>query len=46
MFLTEPLRGCLGASLAGVSDIYTIGVRVLSGTGDAIGGLAFIDLTD
>jgi hypothetical protein len=36
----------LGASLAGVSDIYTIGVRVLSGTGDAIGGLAFIDLTD
>lgn len=36
----------LGASLAGVSDIYTIGVRVLSGTGDAIGGLAFFDLTD
>ncbi len=36
----------LGASLAGVSDIYTVGVRVLSGTGDAIGGLAFIDLTD
>ena len=36
----------LGSSLAGVSDIYTVGVRVLSGTGDAIGGLAFIDLTD
>ena len=36
----------LGATLAGVSDIYTIGVRVLSGTGDAIGGLGFFDLTD
>jgi hypothetical protein len=36
----------LGSTIAGVSDIYTIGVRVLTGTGDAIGGLAFIDLTD
>jgi hypothetical protein len=35
----------LGASLAGVSDVYTIGVRVLSGTGDIIGSLTFYDLT-
>jgi hypothetical protein len=35
----------LGVSLAGVSDVYTVGVRVLSGTGDAIGSLAFYDLT-
>ena len=36
----------LGASLAGVSDVYTLAIRVLSGTGEAIGSLAFIDLTD
>ncbi len=36
----------LGVSLAGVSDVYTLGIRVLSGTGSAIGSLAFIDLTD
>lgn len=35
----------LGVSLAGVSDVYTVGVRVLSGTGDAIGSLSFFDLT-
>lgn len=35
----------LGVSLANVSDVYTVGVRVLSGTGDAIGSLAFYDLT-
>ena len=35
----------LGASLAGVSDVYTIGVRTISGTGDAIGSLTFYDLT-
>jgi hypothetical protein len=35
----------LGASLAGVSDVYTIGVRTLSGTGDVIGSLTFYDLT-
>jgi len=35
----------LGASLAGVSDIYTIGVKTFSGTGDIIGSLTFYDLT-
>jgi hypothetical protein len=35
----------LGASLAGVSDVYTIGVRTISGTGDVIGSLTFYDLT-
>ena len=36
----------LGASLAGVSDVFTLAIRVLTGTGDAIGTLGFIDLTD
>jgi hypothetical protein len=37
----------LGASLAGVSDIYTIQIRTVSGatTGDAVGSLTFWDLT-
>jgi hypothetical protein len=35
----------LGASLAGVSDVYTIGVRAFTGTGDIIGSLTFYDLT-
>jgi len=35
----------LGASLAGVSDVYTVGVRVFTGTGDIIGSLTFYDLT-
>ena len=35
----------LGASLAGVSDVYTIGVKTFSGTGDIIGSLTFYDLT-
>lgn len=36
----------LGVSLAGVSDVYTLAVRVLSGTSSAIGSISFIDLTD
>jgi hypothetical protein len=36
----------LGASLAGTSDVYTVGVRVLTGTGDIIGSLTFLDLTE
>lgn len=36
----------LGVSLSGTSDVYTLAIRVLSGTGDAIGTLGFIDLTD
>ena len=38
----------LGVSLAGVSDVYTLAVRVLSTppTGDAYGVIDFIDLTD
>lgn len=36
----------LGVSLSGTSDVYTVAVRTISGTGDAIGSLAFIDLTD
>jgi hypothetical protein len=37
----------LGASIAGVSDIYTVAVRTVSGatTGDAVGSLSFFDLT-
>jgi hypothetical protein len=35
----------LGATLAGVSDTYTIAVRALSGTHTAIGTMAFWDLT-
>ena len=37
----------LGASLAGVSDIYTLAVRIVSGStkGDGIGSLSFYDLT-
>ncbi|MEY4720086.1 MAG: Cyanophage [Pseudomonadota bacterium] len=37
----------LGVSLAGVSDIYTVAIRTISGatTGDAVGSLSFYDLT-
>jgi hypothetical protein len=37
----------LGASLANVSDIYTVQIRTVSGatTGDAVGSLSFWDLT-
>jgi len=35
----------LGADLAGTSDIYTLAVRCLSGTHNAIGSLSFWDLT-
>jgi hypothetical protein len=37
----------LGVSLSGVSDIYTIQIRTVSGatTGDAVGTLSFYDLT-
>jgi hypothetical protein len=37
----------LGATIAGVSDIYTIAVRTVSGatTGDVVGSLSFYDLT-
>lgn len=35
----------LGVTLAGVSDIYTVAVRTISGSGDAIGSLSFFDLT-
>jgi hypothetical protein len=37
----------LGVSLAGVSDIYTVAVRLISGSGgSAVGALSFSDLTD
>ena len=38
----------LGASLAGVSDVFTLAIRTISGatTGDAIGAIDFLDLTD
>ncbi len=38
----------LGASLAGVSDVFTLAVRTVSGatTGDAVGAIDFLDLTD
>jgi hypothetical protein len=37
----------LGVSLAGVSDVYTLGVRTISGatTGDGVGSISFYDLT-
>ena len=37
----------LGATLAGVSDIYTLGVRTISGAtkGDGVGSITFFDLT-
>lgn len=37
----------IGASLAGVSDIYTLGVRTISGAtqGDGVGSISFYDLT-
>ena len=35
----------LGASLTGTSDIYTLAIRALSGTHNAIGSLSFWDLT-
>lgn len=36
----------LGVSLAGVSDIYTLAARTISGTDDIIGSLSYYDLTD
>jgi hypothetical protein len=37
----------LGVTIAGVSDIYTVAIRTVSGatTGDAVGSLSFYDLT-
>ena len=37
----------IGVSLSGVSDIYTLGVRTISGatTGDGVGSISFYDLT-
>lgn len=36
----------LGVSLAGVSDIFTLAVRTISGSDDIIGSLSYYDLTD
>ena len=37
----------IGATIGGVSDIYTLGVRTVSGatTGDGVGSISFYDLT-
>jgi hypothetical protein len=35
----------LGASIAGTSDVYTLGARTITGTGDIIGSITFFDLT-
>ena len=35
----------IGVTLAGVSEIYTVAVRNVSGSGSAVGSLSFIDLT-
>ena len=35
----------LGVSLSPASDIYTLGVRVFTGTGDAIGSISYWNLT-
>lgn len=36
----------LGASIAGVSDIFTLAARTISGTDDIIGSMSYYDLTD
>lgn len=36
----------LGVSLAGVSDIYTLAARTISGSDDIIGSMSYYDLTD
>ena len=38
----------IGASLTGVSDVYTLAIRTIDGasTGDAVGAIDFLDLTD
>ena len=36
----------LGVTIGGTSDIYTLAVRTITGTGDGIGSLSFWDLTD
>lgn len=36
----------LGVTIGGTSDIYTIAVRTIAGTGNGIGSLSFWDLTD
>lgn len=36
----------LGVSLTGVSDIYTLAARTISGSDDIIGSLSYYDLTD
>ena len=37
----------LGATISGTSDIYTVSVRLLSGSGgEAVAALSFYDLTD
>ena len=36
----------LGVSLAGVSDIFTLAARTISGTDDIIGSMSYYDLTD
>jgi hypothetical protein len=36
----------LGVTIGGISDVYTLAARGLSGTPDMIGALAFWDLTD
>ena len=35
----------LGVSISGVSDVYTVGVRTFSGSGNVVGSLTFYDLT-
>lgn len=36
----------IGVTVGGTSDIYTLAVRLITGTGDGIGALSFWDLTD
>lgn len=36
----------LGVTLGGVSDVYTLAARTLSGTDDIIGSMSYYDLTD
>ncbi len=36
----------IGVTIGGTSDVYTLAMRLVSGTGDGIGALSFWDLTD
>ena len=36
----------LGSTIGGTSDVFTLAVRTITGTGEGIGALSYWDLTD